>query len=139
MVGTFHVLLHTILRYFAVKSKPICNQSDTRECQPYAAVGDNKDDRCSDSNGAGKTTLVMAPMWALTGQSDLRVEGGASKTLTKTDVVNDGVKAARVRLEGTVDGEPFWVERRVSRAKLLSLKYGVGDEVGLCTLNQVDP
>ena len=93
-----------------------------------AVVGDNRDDRCSDSNGAGKTTLVMAPMWALTGASDTRIEGGSGKTLTKTDVVNDARASARVRLEGTVDDEPFWVERRVSRAKLLSLRYGVGDE-----------
>lgn len=74
-----------------------------------AVVGDNRDDQCADSNGAGKTTLVMAPMWCLTGQSDLRMEGGAGKALTKVDVVNDGVKAARVRLEGSVDGQPFWV------------------------------
>ena len=93
-----------------------------------AVVGDNRDDRCSDSNGAGKTTLVMAPMWALTGASDTRIEGGSGKTLTKTDVVNDARASARVRLEGTVDDAPFWVERRVSRAKLLSLRYGVGDE-----------
>ena len=65
-----------------------------------AVVGDNRDDGCSDSNGAGKTTLVMAAMWALTGNSDLRIEGGAGKTLTKTDVVNDYAKTARVRLEG---------------------------------------
>ena len=38
------------------------------------------------------------------------------------------MRSARVRLEGDVDGVPFWVERRVSRSKLLSLKYGVGDE-----------
>ena len=93
-----------------------------------AVVGDNRDDRCSDSNGAGKTTLVMAPMWALTGASDTRIEGGSGKTLTKTDVVNDARASARVRLEGTVDDEPFWVERRARRAKLLSLRYGVGDE-----------
>ena len=58
----------------------------------------------------------MAAMWALTGNSDLRVEGGAGKTLTKTDVVNDYAKTARVRLEGAANGVPFWVERRVSRA-----------------------
>ena len=80
------------------------------------------------ANGAGKTTLVMAAMWALTGNSDLRVEGGAGKTLTKTDVVNDYAKTARVRLEGAANGVPFWVERRVSRSKLLGLRYGVGDE-----------
>jgi len=73
-----------------------------------AVVGDNRDDGCSDSNGAGKTTLVMAAMWALTGNSDLRIEGGAGKTLTKTDVVNDYAKTARVRLEGAANGVPFW-------------------------------
>ncbi len=93
-----------------------------------AVVGDNRDDGCSDSNGAGKTTLVMAAMWALTGDSDIRVEGGAGKTLTKTDVVNDYAKTARVRLEGSANGVPFWVERRVSRSKLLGLRYGVGDD-----------
>ena len=93
-----------------------------------AVVGDNRDDGCSDSNGAGKTTLVMAAMWALTGNSDIRVEGGAGKTLTKTDVVNDYAKTARVRLEGAANGVPFWVERRVSRSKLLGLRYGVGDD-----------
>ena len=91
-------------------------------------VGDNRDDRCSDSNGAGKTTLVMATAWALTGNSDVRVEGGSGKTLTKTDVVNDDRKSARVRVEGYVNGEPFWVERKVSRTKLISLRYGVCDE-----------
>ena len=70
----------------------------------------------------------MAAMWALTGNSDIRVEGGAGKTLTKTDVVNDYAKTARVRLEGAANGVPFWVERRVSRSKLLGLRYGVGDD-----------
>jgi hypothetical protein len=54
-----------------------------------------------------RCTLVMAPMWALTGQSDLRVEAGATKALTKTDVVNDDAKQARVRLEGAVDGSSW--------------------------------
>ena len=93
-----------------------------------AVVGDNRDDRCSDSNGAGKTTLVMAPMWALTGRSDARVEDGSSKTLTKTDVVSDDAKTARVSLRGEVDGVPFVVERRVSRTRVLSLTYSVGGE-----------
>ena len=93
-----------------------------------AVVGDNGDDRCSDSNGAGKTTLVMAPMWALTGRSDARVEDGASKTLTKTDVVSDDAKTARVSLRGEVDGVPFVVERKVSRTRVLSLTYSVGGE-----------
>ena len=93
-----------------------------------AVVGDNRDDRCSDSNGAGKTTLVMAPMWALTGESDARVDQGGSKRLTKTDVVNDSRRTARVRVDGSVSGLPFWVERKVSRTKLVSLRYGIGDE-----------
>ena len=53
-------------------------------------------------------TRARAAMWALTGNSDLRIEGGAGKTLTKTDVVNDYAKTARVRLEGAANGVPFW-------------------------------
>ena len=80
-------------------------------------VGENQSDTCSDSNGAGKTTLVMSPMWALTGQSDLRIDGaGSGKSLTKSDVVNDSSKFGRVRLEGFLNGgTPFWVERKVNR------------------------
>ena len=64
-------------------------------------VGENRTDTCSDSNGAGKTTLVMSPMWALTGQSDLRIDGaGSGKSLT-IRVVNDSSKFGRVRLEGS--------------------------------------
>jgi len=93
-------------------------------------VGENRTDTCSDSNGAGKTTLVMSPMWALTGQSDLRIDGGGSgKSLTKSDVVNDAAKFGRVRLEGFLNGgTPFWVERKVNKTKLVSLKYAIGDE-----------
>ena len=93
-------------------------------------VGENQTDTCSDSNGAGKTTLVMSPMWALTGQSDLRIDGGGSgRTLTKSDVVNDSAKFGRVRLEGYVNGHtPFWVERKVNKTKLVSLKYAIDGE-----------
>ncbi|CEF99525.1 P-loop containing nucleoside triphosphate hydrolase [Ostreococcus tauri] len=93
-------------------------------------IGENRTDTCSDSNGAGKTTLVMSPMWALTGQSDLRIDGaGSGKSLTKSDVVNDSTKFGRVRLEGHLNnGVPFWVERKVNRTKLVSLKYGINGE-----------
>ena len=93
-------------------------------------VGENQSDTCSDSNGAGKTTLVMSPMWALTGQSDLRIDGaGSGKSLTKSDVVNDSSKFGRVRLEGFLNGgTPFWVERKVNRTKLVSLKYAIDGE-----------
>ena len=37
-------------------------------------TGRNEDDLGSESNGAGKSALVMAPLWALTGKSDARVE-----------------------------------------------------------------
>jgi hypothetical protein len=37
-------------------------------------TGDNRDNPDADSNGAGKSALVMAPMWAITGRSDARVE-----------------------------------------------------------------
>ena len=93
-----------------------------------AVVGDNGDDRCSDSNGAGKTTLVMAPMWALTGRTDARVEDGTSKSLGKTDVVSDGSKTARVALRGEVNGVSFLVERAVTRARVTRLAYSIGGE-----------
>ena len=52
------------------------------------------------------------------------------------DVVSDFCQAL-------TDGEPFWVERRVSRTRLLSLRYGVGDEertmVGQCRLTLSNP
>ena len=117
-----HVSLHSVevtgfgafveSTYYPLKSRGVC-----------VVVGDNSDDRCSDSNGAGKTTLVMSAMWALTGKSDQRIEQGSSKTLTKTDVVSDGAKTASVKVEGTVNGDSFWIERTVSRTKVVSLKY----------------
>jgi hypothetical protein len=68
------------------------------------------------SNGAGKTALVMAPLWALTGAPDARAEGGGGgRGLAVADVVNDDCATAFVRVEGTVNGEPFAVERRVAR------------------------
>lgn len=41
-------------------------------------TGRNEDDQGSESNGAGKSALVMAPLWALTGKSDARVEASCA-------------------------------------------------------------
>ena len=38
------------------------------------------------SNGAGKTALVMAPLWALSGETDRRPEGASSRGLRGVDV-----------------------------------------------------
>ena len=34
------------------------------------------------ANGAGKTTLAMAPLWALTGSTDLRADGNLCNVVT---------------------------------------------------------
>lgn len=43
------------------------------------------------------------------------MQGGLSRGLTNADVVNDGAKLARVRIEGLVNGKPFTVERSTRR------------------------
>jgi hypothetical protein len=86
--------------------------------------GRNADDaQMADSNGAGKTTLVMAPLWALTGDADCGGGGGGGR-LTAAQVVADGAKEARVRLEGLLNGQPFWLERATSKKSLKHLRWG---------------
>jgi DNA repair exonuclease SbcCD ATPase subunit len=73
-----------------------------------------------DSNGAGKTTLVMAALWAL--------QGSASNARRSDMFVHDGARAARVRLEATLNGQPFWVERAADRkGRLKTFTFGMGD------------
>lgn len=43
------------------------------------------------------------------------MQGGFSRGLTAADVVNDGAKLARVRIDGIVNGKPFTVERSTRR------------------------
>ncbi|KAK9831419.1 hypothetical protein WJX81_003210 [Elliptochloris bilobata] len=88
--------------------------------------GRNEDDAGADSNGAGKSALVMAPLWALTGRSDARAEGSGGRGLTAADVVNDDMRSARVRVEGTVNGERFVVERITRRKQLARLTFELG-------------
>ena len=45
----------------------------------------------------------------------LLMQGGLSRGLTNADVVNDGAKLARVRIDGIVNGKPFTVERSTRR------------------------
>jgi hypothetical protein len=47
-------------------------------------------------------------------------QGGYSRGLTAADVVNDGAKVARVRVDGAVNGKPFTVERSTRRYAELS-------------------
>ena len=117
-----HVSLHRVtVQGFGAFSNKTCYPLRNRGV--CAVVGDNRNDRCSDSNGAGKTTLVMAPMWALTGKTDSRIDQGSQKSLTKTDVVSDGSAKAVVTVGGTVNGKAFEVTRIVSRTKVVSLTY----------------
>lgn len=94
-----------------------------------AVTGQNVDDDGAESNGAGKSSLVMAPFWALTGETLARSESGTG-SMTLREIINDGAKAARVRLEGSVNGVPFVVERRVERGTQLRLSLGGHDETG---------
>ncbi len=87
----------------------------TGQIQSTAGEASKPADGAAESNGAGKTALVMAPLWALTGDVDARSELGSGRGLTNSDIVNEDSKFARVKLEGTVDGVPFTVERRVVR------------------------
>ena len=64
-------------------------------------VGDG--DEMMASNGAGKTTLAMAPLWALTGGTDVRADG---KPMESRGVINDGAARAVVTLRGTVRQAP---------------------------------
>lgn len=87
----------------------------TGQIQSPAGEASKPADGAAESNGAGKTALVMAPLWALTGDVDARSELGTGRGLTNADIINEDSKFARVKLEGTVDGMPFTVERRVVR------------------------
>ncbi|KAK9914871.1 hypothetical protein WJX75_001641 [Coccomyxa subellipsoidea] len=91
-------------------------------------TGSNLDDDGTQSNGAGKSVLVMAPLWALTGRSDARSEGGSTRGLTMSDIVNDDCKAARVRIDGAVNGRSFTVERTTRRKALAGLTFQLDGE-----------
>ena len=84
-----------------------------------AAAPDSGDDVAGESsNGAGKTSLAAAALWAIDGSS----AGGLKLASTVHDGGGGGGVgaggAARVRLEGTLNGDEFWVERtaKVSKA-----------------------
>ncbi|KAL3150757.1 hypothetical protein ABBQ32_000532 [Trebouxia sp. C0010 RCD-2024] len=80
-------------------------------------TGRNEDDQGSESNGAGKSALVMAPLWALTGKSDARVESGVGRGLTSSEVMNDEATLTRVSLRGHVNTVPFVIERSIKSGK----------------------
>ncbi|CAM6128294.1 unnamed protein product [Calypogeia fissa] len=81
--------------------------------------GRNLDSAGADSNGAGKSTLVMAPLWALSGSTDPRPD--SMRGLLASDVIHEKAKSARVRVDGTVNGRPFTVERTAGRKSSLKL------------------
>jgi DNA repair exonuclease SbcCD ATPase subunit len=92
-----------------------------------AIVGQNENEDGSDSNGSGKTTLVTAPLWCLTGDVLARSESGAS-ALPIDAMLNDSSKEGRVKLEGTVNGLPFVVERAVRKGKTNRLSFQLDGE-----------
>ncbi|KAG1672698.1 hypothetical protein FOA52_005175 [Chlamydomonas sp. UWO 241] len=107
-----------------------------REFQEYdlggrglrVVTGENRDDSGADSNGSGKTSLVAAPLWALTGDMLARTESGATSggaRLAVDSMLNDDCKEARVRLEGTLNGQAFVVERAVKRGATKRLSYSL--------------
>ncbi|KFM28090.1 hypothetical protein F751_5201 [Auxenochlorella protothecoides] len=68
------------------------------------------------SNGAGKSALAMSSLWCLTGGMDARSEGASTgRGLSVTDIIHSACKSATVRVEGTVNGLPFVVERTARR------------------------
>ncbi|XP_073389591.1 uncharacterized protein [Physcomitrium patens] len=83
--------------------------------------GKNLDSMGADSNGAGKTTLVMAPLWALTGSTDTRPD--SVRGLSSAEVVHHAAKRARVRVDGTINGKSFAVERTTGRRASLKFFY----------------
>ncbi|KAG0619717.1 hypothetical protein M758_4G159600 [Ceratodon purpureus] len=87
--------------------------------------GKNLDSMGADSNGAGKTTLVMAPLWALTGSTDPRPD--SARGLPSAEVVHHAAKRARVRVDGTINGKPFTVERTTGRKASLTFIYDEED------------
>ncbi|CAK9226938.1 unnamed protein product [Sphagnum troendelagicum] len=90
--------------------------------------GKNLDSMGADSNGAGKSTLVMAPLWALTGSTDVRPD--SVRGLTASEVVHHSAKQARVRVDGTINGKSFTVERRAGRRS--GLKFILDGEDQTC-------
>ncbi|KAL4857804.1 hypothetical protein ACK3TF_002216 [Chlorella vulgaris] len=72
---------------------------------------------------------MMAPLWALTGGVDTRSDGGSAfgARPVLADLINDGAKRARVRVEGLANGSPFVVER-VANRKSSSLTFELGGE-----------
>ncbi|KAL0033719.1 hypothetical protein WJX77_002381 [Trebouxia sp. C0004] len=101
-------------------------------------TGRNEDDQGAESNGAGKSALVMAPLWALTGKSDARNEGGSGRGLTSSEVLNDEATSAHVCLRGHVNGKPFAIERSIKSGKRKggpkrsALKFEYGGEDLTC-------
>uniref|UniRef100_A0A061SMF6 Calcineurin-like phosphoesterase domain-containing protein n=1 Tax=Tetraselmis sp. GSL018 TaxID=582737 RepID=A0A061SMF6_9CHLO len=114
--------LHNLeLRGFGPFADPVTYRLGGRGVR--VVVGSNLEESGADSNGAGKTALVMAPLWVLCGRLD-----GAPRGTTHSDVVSDSCKTAFGRVEGTVNGRPFAVERAVTRRSLSKLWFSLDGE-----------
>lgn len=57
--------------------------------------------------------LLKALRTGITGATDARPD--AVRGLTSAEVVHHGAKRARVRVDGTINGKPFTVERSTGR------------------------
>mmetsp|Transcript_14510 Transcript_14510/g.21180 ORF Transcript_14510/g.21180 Transcript_14510/m.21180 type:complete len:559 (-) Transcript_14510:19-1695(-) len=77
-------------------------------------VGENSSSTGSSSNAAGKTTIMVAPLWCLTGFTDIRPDGTRVTGLS-TEMLNDNSETGFVRVEGMLDGRKFQVKISLRR------------------------
>ena len=54
------------------------------------------------------------------------MQTAAARGLTGGEIVNDGAKIARVKVEGKANGVPFSVERSVRRYQISHHRFGKG-------------
>ena len=73
----------------------------------------NNMDGGADSNGSGKSMLAMSTLWCLTGSLDARPLDDSKVS----DIVNDESKAARVTVQGLLNGVEFSISRSKTSSK----------------------
>ena len=64
----------------------------------------------------------------------MRLQGGSSRGLTAADVVNDGAKTARVRIDGAVNGVPFVGGAQHQEVTHLLLSFGSETHSASCSI-----
>uniref|UniRef100_A0A7S3E9L9 Calcineurin-like phosphoesterase domain-containing protein n=2 Tax=Rhodosorus marinus TaxID=101924 RepID=A0A7S3E9L9_9RHOD len=77
-------------------------------------VGENSSSTGLSSNAAGKTTMMVAPLWCLTGFTDIRPDGTRATGLS-TEMLNDNSESGFVQVEGLLDGRQLRVTRSLRR------------------------